>query len=360
MDKKLLCSAVLMFVMAMSMTRVVKGQADACDTKDSASFERGDVVVVNPGEAQNVREEPTVDAELVQAVPAGEYLTVWDGPTCAEGYTWWQVEYDRQTGWTAEAPADGGATWLSKIEMKTLEQESLRFTYEPSLLSGLEVEDWDWQAHIANYIPPLRQYTLLDYPVLTDDRPEFVRSTANITIYPRGEDEDAELSLGGNLATIRNAPLVPGALMTFIPLPKDRFDVPQQAFLPFKGGLGLRVIGYFEQTLQLGPGSYTPIEPYYGYSFRGFTDDDAYYVRAYFPLKVDVTLPPFPAIPTTDFSSGDNNEEGNRSYSDYSRQVRELIESLPPEAFTPRIALLDALVRSLEITEPIELHFEPS
>ena len=31
------------------------------------------------------------------------------------------------------------------------------------------------------------------------------------------------------------------------------------------------------------------------------------------------------------------------------------LDALPPDAFTPRIALLDALMRSIEITEPFDL-----
>jgi WD40 repeat protein len=67
---------------------------------------------VNPGPANNVRDLPSRDGNLLFQVAAGESLTVLEGPTCTEGIVWWQIEYDGQTGWTAESA--GGETFISR------------------------------------------------------------------------------------------------------------------------------------------------------------------------------------------------------------------------------------------------------
>ncbi len=55
-----------------------------------------------PGTPLNLRPEPGTDLARVAALPGGVTMQVVDGPLCNEGFVWWQVDYDEQTGWVAE------------------------------------------------------------------------------------------------------------------------------------------------------------------------------------------------------------------------------------------------------------------
>ncbi|MBZ0282972.1 MAG: SH3 domain-containing protein [Anaerolineae bacterium] len=64
------------------------------------------------GEPNNLRETPTRSAALIGQIPAGDIFRVIDGPTCVEGYNWWQVNYAGTLAWTAEGRDD---YWLESI-----------------------------------------------------------------------------------------------------------------------------------------------------------------------------------------------------------------------------------------------------
>lgn len=57
---------------------------------------------VLPGDANNVREQPSRDGSLIGAIPGDTEFTVLEGPVCADGLNWWRVETDEITGWTVE------------------------------------------------------------------------------------------------------------------------------------------------------------------------------------------------------------------------------------------------------------------
>jgi hypothetical protein len=54
------------------------------------------------GTGVNLRSEASTDSEVVDVLLDGTPLTVIDGPTDAEGYTWWQVQGDAGTGWLVD------------------------------------------------------------------------------------------------------------------------------------------------------------------------------------------------------------------------------------------------------------------
>jgi len=57
---------------------------------------------VVPGLPNRLRAEPTTSAAILTNIPPGGIFVVTGGPTCAEGYTWWQVNYNGSSGWTVE------------------------------------------------------------------------------------------------------------------------------------------------------------------------------------------------------------------------------------------------------------------
>jgi hypothetical protein len=57
---------------------------------------------VTPGDANNLRAEPTTQSQRVGQIPGGGAFMVLDGPVCTPGMAWWQVEYNGVVGWTGE------------------------------------------------------------------------------------------------------------------------------------------------------------------------------------------------------------------------------------------------------------------
>lgn len=57
---------------------------------------------VSPGSPNNMRDQPGSAGTKTGNIPGGAVFLVLDGPQCADGLVWWQVDYDGLVGWTAE------------------------------------------------------------------------------------------------------------------------------------------------------------------------------------------------------------------------------------------------------------------
>lgn len=73
----------------------------------------GEMGYLLPGDPNNVRSEPTRDAPKIGEIYGGNSFLVLDGPVCADGYAWWQVDSDGLVGWTAES--GDGDYWLEPV-----------------------------------------------------------------------------------------------------------------------------------------------------------------------------------------------------------------------------------------------------
>jgi uncharacterized protein YraI len=69
--------------------------------------------MVRPGDFNNMRIQPGTAFEVLGRIPAGETFQVTAGPVCADGFVWWQVEYNDLIGWTAEG--DAAVYWLAPV-----------------------------------------------------------------------------------------------------------------------------------------------------------------------------------------------------------------------------------------------------
>jgi len=65
----------------------------------------GDQARVTPGAANRIRAQSNTSSEQVGQIPAGEVLTILDGPQCVDGFLWWRINYNEIEGWTVEASA---------------------------------------------------------------------------------------------------------------------------------------------------------------------------------------------------------------------------------------------------------------
>ncbi len=65
---------------------------------------------VTPGLPNKMRSAPSTGAPQVGSIPGEAVFNVLGGPQCADGYLWWQVEYQGVSGWTANGA--GGEYWV--------------------------------------------------------------------------------------------------------------------------------------------------------------------------------------------------------------------------------------------------------
>lgn len=74
----------------------------------------GQLARVTPGDPNNLRALPDVNAPLVGRMPGGSEFMVMTGPICdAAGLAWWQVTYSGLIGWTVEG--QGTDYWLEPL-----------------------------------------------------------------------------------------------------------------------------------------------------------------------------------------------------------------------------------------------------
>jgi uncharacterized protein YgiM (DUF1202 family) len=57
---------------------------------------------VRPGLPNNIRQQPTSTSTRLGQIPPGGIFTVLAAPVCAQGYYWWQVNYNGIIGYTPE------------------------------------------------------------------------------------------------------------------------------------------------------------------------------------------------------------------------------------------------------------------
>ena len=63
----------------------------------------------------NRRAEPDLQSARTGQIPNGDIVRVADGPVCADGYVWWQLNYDSMMGWTAEGDVKTSTYWLEGV-----------------------------------------------------------------------------------------------------------------------------------------------------------------------------------------------------------------------------------------------------
>jgi hypothetical protein len=62
----------------------------------------------------NVRDAASTAGTLVGQIPGGATFTVIQGPVCADGYAWYEIQFGDLIGWTAEGTSD--TYWLEPLQ----------------------------------------------------------------------------------------------------------------------------------------------------------------------------------------------------------------------------------------------------
>lgn len=113
--RRIILGLVIISLFGVSWTTQTSAQAGVtCPNAQVSRLNGGFVARVVPGDANNVRAQPSRQAELISQIPGGGVFNVLEGPTCADGFAWYKVDYQGQViGWTVEGTAD--EYWLEPI-----------------------------------------------------------------------------------------------------------------------------------------------------------------------------------------------------------------------------------------------------
>src|SRR5690606_24666807 len=90
----------LLFTVSPGRMQTLINTPGACPGAMVSQLVIGAQAQVNPGDPNNVRDEPSVDARRLFQIPAGGAMDVLDGPVCAGRCAWWLISYEDQTRWT--------------------------------------------------------------------------------------------------------------------------------------------------------------------------------------------------------------------------------------------------------------------
>lgn len=110
----------------------------------------------------------------------------------------------------------------------------------------------------------------------------------------------------------------------------------QVRYLDFQNGTGVRFLTLYGQALRV----INNHELFY--TFQGLKQDGAYYVAAVLPVS-------HPSLPAQGDIPADQFDSFAETFEDYLEDTEQSLEAEAPAAFMPDLALLDAMIQSLEV-----------
>lgn len=96
----------LLSLLSLFVWQPLAAQDESCPGAPPPMLVIGQQGEVTPGTPNNVRADPARSGEKVGEIPGGARFEVLDGPVCADGFAWWQVDYNGLIGWTVEGSGD--------------------------------------------------------------------------------------------------------------------------------------------------------------------------------------------------------------------------------------------------------------
>jgi hypothetical protein len=275
---------------------------------------------VLPGNPNNVREQPSRESLIIGKIPAEAVFTVLEGPTCADGVSWWQVDYDGLVGWTAEAV--GFEYAVESLAPYTTEVEFLgvSFTLPSEIATGFQPDILPTDGVVPVPMPlPTRIEIAFEY---ADSSVGY----ANVRVMPVVEFNAMYPDLLDTVAEqLETRPEVP-TLSDVIPFyPGNRAFLAQPAYVEFEGGAGIRAVSAF--SLAVDPLSMN-------YLFIGLTDNGTHVVSIIVPVTSEATF----AV-----------EFDPENFETYLEDFGAVVDTIPADEFTPSLTLIDEMVSTLQI-----------
>lgn len=314
---------------------------NSCDGSLPPRLTVGGIGRVTPGNANNMRDSASKTGKLVGKIPAGESFNVLDGPKCADGMNWWQVNYADVQGWTVEA--DSKDYWLLPYnstlnvttagDMTHVAYDNLSFDVDSKLAKDVnaDFETATWQT-----VDALAEHVCF---YLHNDPPDESRQSNQLCAISTSGMDDAVKSLK-NIITDTPTLIVPdGRTQIFTPLAgAAQLMQAKLKYINTKEIQGLSFITYYAQDDYLITGDLLQ------YNFSGLTRDGKYIV--FLTYVSDTAL--LPTLNT--YSDQDLTDKLSVIRENPTRYYKEIIATLnkgKASDFTPNLDTLDAIIQSI-------------
>ena len=195
--------------------------------------------------------------------------------------------------------------------------------------------------------PAYSKFTLVGYPL----QGKFFEP--HILVYPAQEFESVNSGAAISLEKLRAIIANPSAPITADTIPgvptfnAAMLFAPNMQALNSQNGTGVRALTEYAQD-------HAPLNNHgMVYQFQGLTNDGKYYIIAILPVNAAFLAPdenPTSALPADGIPFPDYSTASGAEFTAYYQAVTDKLNATPPDAFTPTITALDALIQSITIT----------
>jgi hypothetical protein len=169
--RRILISLTLFALFTVHLVLPTSAQTNCPDTLPSRLVIGAEGRVLQ-GSANNLRDQASRTATLIGQIPAEGVFTVLEGPVCADGFTWWRVDYDGLVGWTVEAIGENYAIESLAPTVTEIDFEGVTFTLTGDIATNADgsIEE--------------EQIGAVPFPVPSHIRFDFGEVMASLSVYP--------------------------------------------------------------------------------------------------------------------------------------------------------------------------------
>ena len=187
---------------------------------------------------------------------------------------------------------------------------------------------------VEDRVAQVRVFRTAEFPGFGDDSPAgFVNQMQELS---------ESLETGFDPARCAQ-PIIGEPVLPFLPwINMKQTFCAQPQILEFAGGRGIRYLSYYAQ----GPNPVLDREVFY--TFQGLTDDEQFYVAAFFPVETGI----FPKEPPACTQCGDPNYDPFVEWTALLGDQLTQLNAQPEDEFAPSLSVLDQVVKSIQIRQP--------
>ena len=316
-------------------------------------FKVGDLGIVTPGSANNIRSEPKTDATKVGSLDGGEEFKVLVDAVCDESYIWIQVQAGELIGWTVEANAED--YWAQPVTGKIYADGFISLMVQTRFATDVIFEIEPELDSMGGLIP-IRQSLTFEQEGNTPSFPRYRLTVASIADFseddmPRGIEAVDELQALLETESEFIEPILesvnPGKPPQPLSFPSDPFIfgarrllIALPHYVDMENGRGIAFITMYGQNI------FPVSNESLFYNFVGITDNGNYLVSFEYPVRSELLMESM-----RDFVSPPNWED---NYHIYMQQATDSLNTMSSNDWQPTLDELDTLVNSIYVTGGFE------
>lgn len=332
-----MCLKNVLLSLIFNLLMVSSGFAQFCEGTLYSNLLPGDTaVVVVEGDTLNVRANPGLNGKWIAELEADTLIHIVSGPRCADGYAWYQGEFEAgQLGWMAESSDEDyylGRLPREYITYTTLQeiQPNLSFTYPSGIIEHITQDANFAHGRFWNGASTILYLANGDAILI------------NVIAVEELEADSTNAMLFNQLNYLID--LNSDEAFTQIPAFPNTMGEPRQLliqpnYVHFQNGSGIRYLAvYFLEELYVSI-NYDSFE----YTFHGLTDDGRYYVNV---SASGIATPELPLPPP------ENPNDPNvyaAQYDAWLAEVETFLNSIAPASFAPHFSMIEGIIQSIEV-----------